>query len=508
MEKWDERDGETGSKALERKVNLKKSEKDGSMHKIKDKREMAKSEETGAEAKSTEKVEKIKRLTEGPVFSVLLKLALPIIGASFVQMAYNLTDMYWVGHIGSDSLSAVGIAGFYLWLSMAFIILVRVGTEVKIAHRTGAKDDADAQQYARTGIFLSVCIAVFYGLFMFVFRESLIGIFHTSASVHQQSVAYLSTISAGVIFAFLNPVLGAIFNSKGYSSFAFYANLLGTVLNFIIDPLFVIGFGPVPAMGVVGAALATILSQAAVTFTCLYVLVYRNKIFPGMPFRIIASIRGFGRRTRDILTLGLAPAVHSAMFTLIGIVIGVLVSAYGNNANAVQKLGSQIESLSWMTAGGISFALTAFIGQNFGACEYNRVRDGYRIGIALAIALGIFSTILLYFFGEGLFWLFIKDGDVMRMGGDYLRILAISQLFMCLDITCTGIFNGLGVTRLPAIIGVVFNLIRIPMAYYFVTTSLGLNGVWWAITISSILKGVLLVFFLKRHLRYFYQLVD
>ncbi|MDO4754591.1 MAG: MATE family efflux transporter [Bacillota bacterium] len=455
-----------------------------------------------------EPMHKMKRLTEGAVLPVLLKLALPIMGASFVQMAYNLTDMYWVGYIGSEPLSAVGIAGFYIWLSVAFVVLVRVGTEVKVAHRTGARDDEDAQRYAGTGIVLATLIALAYSVLVIALAEPLIDIFNTTASVHRQSVDYLVVVSFGIIFTFLNPVLGAIFNSKGYSAFAFYANLLGTILNFALDPIFILGFGSIPPMGVVGAAVATIFSQMASTLVCLYVFFFKKKLFHDLRIRLLFQIQGFGERAKEVLKLGLAPAVHSAMFTLISIVIGILVSRYGTNANAVQKLGTQIESLSWMTASGISFALTAFIGQNFGAAEYRRVWDGYRIGMALCTVLGIVSTLLLFFLGEPLFRLFISDTEVVQMGGDYLRILALSQLLMCFDITCTGIFNGLGITKLPAVIGVTFNLIRIPMAYFLVTTSLDLNGIWWAITISSWLKGVFLLVFLRRDMRNFKSCVD
>ena len=147
-----------------------------------------------------------------------------------------------------------------------------------------------------------------------------------------------------------------------------------------------------------------------------------------------------------------------------------------------------------MTAGGFASALTAFTGQNYGAQKYKRVEDGYKYTLILSLALGVLTSFLLIVFGKQIFSIFIQEQDAIIQGADYLKILGYSQLFMCIEITTAGAFFGVGKTIPPSVIGIVFTGLRIPLAIYLSQASLlGINGVWWAISLTSIFKGVILV---------------
>ena len=174
--------------------------------------------------------------------------------------------------------------------------------------------------------------------------------------------------------------------------------------------------------------------------------------------------------------------------------LGRIVASAGPVSIAVQKVGSQIESISWMTAGGFASALTAFIGQNYGAKKWNRVLKGYKVTLFISCLLGIFTTILLVFFGRSIFSIFINESEAIAQGIDYLKILGYSQLFMCLEITTSGAFYGVGRTVIPSIIGIIFTGLRVPLAIIlFRPEILGINGVWWSISGTSIVKGIVLV---------------
>jgi Na+-driven multidrug efflux pump len=193
---------------------------------------------------------------------------------------------------------------------------------------------------------------------------------------------------------------------------------------------------------------------------------------------------------KRIISLGIPAAFQSGAFTLIAMIIARILTRWGSTPIAVQNVGSQIESISWMTAGGFQTALSAFVGQNYGAKKWKRVFKGYFAGIGTASIVGIFTSCLLIFAAKPIFSIFIREKDTVKYGIDYLRILGLSQLFMCLEITTSGAFNGLGKTVPPSITGVVFNALRIPGALILSATSLGLNGIWWSISISSVLKGI------------------
>lgn len=430
-------------------------------------------------------------LTEGPIIGTLVKLALPIMGTSFIQMAYSLTDMIWIGKAGSQAVAAVGTAGFFTWLAMAFIMVSKIGAEIKVAQSTGAKQFEQTKQYIRSAIQINVVLAVIYTISLLLFKEPLISFFNLGDhEIIQMSYTYLEVMAYGMVFYFINPVLTAIFNGSGDSKTPFMINTIGLVFNIIFDPILILGVGPIPALGVLGAALATVCAQIVVTICFIFVMLKSNVHY----LRVNLLKRPDLKSMKVLCQMGLPGAVQNGAFTIIAMILGRLVAAYGAVPIAVQKVGSQIESISWMTAGGFSTALGAFVGQNYGAKHYYRIQKGYRTTLALAISLGIITTALLIFAGRPIFTFFLDEAEAVHQGTDYLKILGYSQLFMCIEITTQGLFNGLGRTYIPSVVGIVLTAARIPLAYLIATPQLlGINGVWWAITLSSVAKGIVLV---------------
>jgi Na+-driven multidrug efflux pump len=172
--------------------------------------------------------------------------------------------------------------------------------------------------------------------------------------------------------------------------------------------------------------------------------------------------------------------------------IARIIAQWGPIPIAVQKIGSQIEAISWMTAGGFQTAMSTLVGQNYGADKWPRIVKSYFIGMLVMSVVGILATGLLIFAAKPLFSIFIDEEETIRYGIVYLRILGLSQLFMCLESTTAGAFNGLGKTIPPSVVGIIFNALRIPATLVLSSTDLGLNGVWWAISMSSVCKGTVL----------------
>lgn len=438
-------------------------------------------------------------LTKGSILKKLIILALPIMGTSLIQMAYNLTDMIWVGVLGSSSVTAVGAAGFYTWFAFAFIVIPRIGAEVGVAQSIGRKDVNETKSYIRHSIQMNVIFALLYGIAMIIFREELIGFFNIqSADIVGMAVSYLVIVSFGMVFFFLPPVLTSIFNGHGDSRTPFIINTIGLIANIILDPLLILGVGPFPRMGVAGAAIATISAQFIVTIAFIFTIRIKTDFFNGLNF----LQKPDWKHIRKITKLGIPVALQSGAFTFIAMVIARILSGWGPTPIAVQSVGSQIESISWMTAGGFQTALGAFVGQNFGAKKWDRIYKGYFTAISTVAVIGIITSCLLIFFPKPIFSIFIREEDVIKEGIIYLRILGVSQFFMCIEITTAGAFNGLGKTVPPSLVGIVLNSLRIPGAI-LLSRYLGLDGVWWSISLSSILKGIILtawfILFLLKH---------
>lgn len=428
-------------------------------------------------------------LTQGSIFQSLWIMAVPLISASFIQMAYSMTDMLWLGHLDSEAVAAAGAAGFFTWLCNALSFLVKIGAEITISQSVGAKDHQRAGHYAGQAVTLSVLLGFIYACFIIWAAPSLIGLFRFDASISTQAVQYMRIIAPGLFFQFNNNTFSGLYNGQGDSKTPFRISSIGLIANIILDPLLIYGIGPIPSLGTAGAAIATALAQLIVySLFCRRIF---SKRFPLSPIHFFNRIKP--TFARHILLLGLPVSLQNALFSMFSLTLATLAAQWGAVGVAAQSIGSQIEALSWMTAAGFSTALAAFTGQNYGAGNYDRIRQGYRLTLGIAGGIGIFAGILFFVFNRQIFSIFVTESEAIAAGGDYLKILSLSQLFMITESVTAGAFNGTGRTTPPALVGIIFTGLRIPMAYLLTTfPALGLTGIWWSITISSILKGTVL----------------
>ena len=179
-----------------------------------------------------------------------------------------------------------------------------------------------------------------------------------------------------------------------------------------------------------------------------------------------------------------------------------MINAYGTDVTAAQRVASQVESLSWLIGGGFASALTAYVGQNFGAGKWRRIRRGFKMSSALMSVWGMIVTSVLLFAGGPLFRVFIPGNEaVVRAGVDYLRILAISQLFQCLEGIAAGAFRGMGRTIPPFITSATSNLLRLVAAVFLSRGPMGLHGIYWAVAIGSAVRGAWIYLWYLRHAR-------
>jgi putative MATE family efflux protein len=405
---------------------------------------------------------------------------------SFLQMAYNLTDIIWIGRIGSRAVAAIGTAGFYMWFGMAFVLLSKVGGQVKVSQSIGREDYGEARNNARSALQLILILGLIYGLALFSLNKYLIDFFGMEdAGVVQMARDYLKIIGLGIMFYFINPIFTAIYNGYGDSKTPFKINAVGLVMNMILDPLLILVFN----LGVQGAALATIASQFVVAAIFVYKFFVDKEMFED--FQLLKKFEL--RRYWEFIKLGFPISLKSGLFTFIAMVIARLIADYGAIPIAVQKIGSQLEALSWMTADGFAMATATFAGQNFGAENFERVKKGYFEAVKIMAAIGLVVTALFLLFPRQIFSIFVNEQATINEGVTYLRILAISQIFMTIEITTEGAFNGLSKTIYPSAISITFNALRIPGAILLSSTALGLSGIWWSISLSSVLKGIVAI---------------
>lgn len=428
-------------------------------------------------------------LTQGDILKKLLKVAVPIMGTQLMQMLYNLTDMFWLGRT-ADSVVAVassGLAGMYLWLGMALLMIGRMGSEIGTSQNLGMGDTDSAKDYAQNSTRIALILGILYGLILIVFARPLVKVLSvTDKKVFDNTCVYLRIVGLGIPLTYVSAAITGIFNGAGNSRLSFWANAVGLLVNMILDPLMILVWG----WDVIGAAIATVIAQA--TVCGLFILfIKRNHHRPFEKFHILGSLDS--AKIKQITKWSLPVAMESGAFTILAMVVTSMVTYYyGETAVAVQRVGSQIESLSWLIGGGFSSAVTAFVGQNYGARKWSRIRKGYRISLFTLLAWEALVTVFLIFGGRFFFSLFLSEPpEILDMGQTYLTILAGCQLAMALEGSCAGTFRGMGRTLPPSLCSIASNLIRPGLCWVFAQW-MGLNGMWLGITVSAVLRGIMM----------------
>lgn len=439
----------------------------------------------------------MQKLTEGPIFRVLAKLALPIMASSFLGTAYNITDMAWLGKLGSNAVAGVGVGGMYVWLSQGLSSLARMGGQVPMAQELGKGNTGNAKHYAAASLWMTVFFGILFGAVSLIFTDPMVAFFHLGTAESIACAKIYTKISCGlIIFPYIGYVLTGLYTAQGDSKTPLKANFAGLVINMILDPLLILGIGPFPKLGVTGGAIATVLAQfivSAVLVAGIFLPDSKNllktaRLFPLPPVQYF----------KTLFRIGTPTALQGSFYCMISMALTRMVSSFGDGAIAVQRVGGQIESLTWNTADGFAAAINAFAAQNYGAGRMDRVKKGYYLSTGVITLWGAFIGAVFLFFPKEISNIFFHEPRVIAISVSYLMIIALSEAFMCVELVSIGALSGLGDTKLCSIISILLTSARIPLAYTLSRTGLALNGIWWALTITSVCKG-LVFFFVFRH---------
>lgn len=423
-------------------------------------------------------------MLHGDIRETLIQLAWPIVLTNLIQTALGIIDMIWIGKLGHEAVTAIGTASIFINFAFALSMLVVTGSGVRVAQSLGEGKEKQSQRYVKTGLILSLLIALIYIVIIALFQDQFIAFFNIKESnITNQAKSYLSHSLYGIPFLFIVSTYISILTSYGNTRLTFKANAIGLALNIILDPLFIFGFGPIPKMGVAGAAWATNIARFMI-FMILVKHTYKD---------LLESFKEPFEKEKafELIQMGMPVSAQRFIFNFVSMFMARIVVAFGTDVMAAQRIGIQIESITYVTIGGLQGAISAFIGQNYGNNNMDRVKRSYKTAVKLVSFFGLIVTLIFLFFSRPMFRIFINESAVIDHGEIYMRALAFSQIFMGLEILSVGAYHGIGKTHFPSWIATIFTILRLPMAIYL-SSHLGIVGVWWSISLSSIFKGVIL----------------
>ena len=425
-------------------------------------------------------------LTEGKVWKVIVRFALPLLVGNLLQQFYNITDSIIVGQfLGKEALAAVSASFFIYYFIISLVIGVGSGTTVVISQLFGAKQYQKVQ-LAFSSFFIFMLVGgIILSIAGIIFAEPVFRLTNTPEEVIPQAVAYFRIYIGGTfLFVTFNSII-SILRGVGESVRPMLFILITTVLNIAFDLLFILVF----KWGIEGAARATVVSQGI--GMCI-ALAYVNNTHPLLSIKKQDMLFDW-KLFKESLKIGLPTSVQQCAIALGLIALLGIVNSFGTNTLTAYGAAGKIDTIITQAVLTLSGALAAFCGQNIGAGRLDRVKKGVQFTMYTNIALGLLTFAAVYLFGNEMMRIFTKDIDVVAIGKEYLLIIGGFFIVHGALNVYNGALRGAGDTLVPMITSLVcLWLIRIPLAYYL-SSWLGRNGIWWAIGIS-ITIGLIVTF--------------
>lgn len=426
---------------------------------------------------------RVAEITEGPLRRAILRLAWPAVGTTLFQVLFNITDTFWVGRtLGPVALAGVSVASYSVWIIVSIGELIGIGLTAVASRRQGERNPAAAARATGTALGMALLIGAVVAIGGVFLLGPLFQVMNAAPDVSQVAREFLLVQFAGAVLIYGYFVIAAAFRSAGDMRTPFY--LLGgsVLLNVVLDPMMILGLGPFPALGVYGAALATVLTRALAFVVGFVLLVRRGMVVPAWESRTAVTIA----------RIGLPTMLTGVLFSLIYIWLARVVAPFGTPALAALGVGHKIEGVSYMICIGFALAAETVVGQNLGARKPERARLAGWMTARFALAPATLIGVVFLVAPEALVSIFTNDPATIAAAALYLRAVAIAQVALAFETVLEGALGGAGYTLVPMVWVVGLNALRVPLAPW-AASHWGLEGVWWMIAGTAICRAAVLV---------------
>jgi len=426
---------------------------------------------------------------QGSLARSLFTIAWPIIMANILQTAYQLIDTFWLGRLGANAVAAVSISFPILFLVLSLGAGLTLAGTVIVSQYRGANDSKMIDFTASQTVFIVFLISILLAILGYVAASPLMNLVGAGPEILNDSVTYFQVSSFGFVFLFMFFVFQSLMRGIGNVLLPMYI-VFGTVLlNLVLDPLFIFGYGSIEGYGVAGAAIASVITQGLSAAAGLYIL-FRGK--QGIKIKL-SSMKLEFRWVKRMFELGIPASLEQSSRAAAMTVMVMLVTSYGSEVVAAYGIGARILSLVIVPSIGMGIATTTLVGQSIGAGQIKRAE---KIG-DLSAKIAFFGLtgigVLLFLFAGNLTAFFVpNDPQVIKDGAKFIRIMSLSFGLLGVQQVLNGVFNGSRFTQASMLISI-FSLwiVRFPLAFILSTkTVLSFEGIWWAFPISNLIAAL------------------
>ena len=426
-------------------------------------------------------------MLHGPIFATLISLTGPMIIGMILLMTFGLVDTFFVSMLGTDELAAISFTFPVTFTVISLNIGLGIGTSAIIGRCLGGGNTSQAKAYGSGALILSF---VMVGVLCLIGVLTIEPVFSLMGASEQEMVHIIDYMvlwyASGVLLAV--PMVGnSILRAAGDTKTPSMIMAAGGLINAVLDPILIFGWGPIPAMGIQGAALATLVAWLSGTvFIIYYLAIRRQLILPRLP-----GLQELRETSRDILRIGLPAAGANMLTPLAGAILTAIVATYGSEAVAAWGVGSRLESLASLLVLALSMSLPPFISQNFGAANMRRVYDAYRLTIKFVLVWQLLMYGLMALSASWIASIFAKEAEVARLIGLFLLIVPIGYGVQGVIILTNSSFNAMH----KPMSALILSLIR--LFVFFVPLSwlgshfYGLTGMFCAGVVANLITALL-----------------
>lgn len=431
-----------------------------------------------------------------PIPRLTFEMAMPIVISMLIQALYNIVDSVYVGHYNTNALEAVSIAFPVQNLIIAFAVGTGVGVNSLLSRHLGEGRQENADRTAETGLFLALVTYGVFALLSFVIIRPFYAIQTAIPEVQQYGLDYLSVVMLFSFGCFLEIMCERLLQATGLSLYSMITQATGAVINIVLDPVFIFGFGIVPEMGVKGAAIATVIGQIAAAVFALILNVTVNRRFIQIRFR------GFWHpdftEVGKIYQIGIPSILMSSITSVLTFGINLILKKFSEDAITAYGIYFKLNSFVFMPVFGLNNGLVPILSYNRGAGRTDRIRQTIRLGMILAAAYMLLGMLIFETVPDTLLGLFHATPEVEKIGEVTLRIIAVSFPMAGIGIVCSTVFQAVGNPFHSLIITVVRQLVVILPAAYLLSLAGNVDLVWIAFPVAEGVSLILSLIFYRR----------
>jgi putative MATE family efflux protein len=423
-------------------------------------------------------------LVREPLRRLVWRVAAPAVASNLLMTTFLAADAFWIGrYVGATALAAVTASVFWVWMGISVAEMVSIGLTALASRRHGERRPDLAARAAGDALVYAVALGLVAAIAGHTFAGGMLALMDTPADVAAVGRDYLGlyVLGAPVLYGYF--AVDATFRAAGDTRTPFLVLLVSVGIGLLLDPFLILGLGGMPALGVRGAAFATVVTRGLACVVGFVLLRRRGLLVFGVPAPQVLG---------TISRIGLPTAATGVLFSVVYVVIGRTASALGTPVLAALGVGFRIESWLYMIGVGFGAAAAAVVGQNLGAGRVDRAERAGWTMLGAATAPAVVASALSLAVPALLASTFSRDPAVVGEASSYLRIAAVSQLVVCAEVVLEGALGGAGFTLAPMLVSTGLTALRIPLAAW-AGPRFGATGLWWVISATATARGLAMI---------------